>query len=356
VKFEGVFGKAFAGFNVLAMVASGITTIISMSRSASKARSLGDYLAADLYDLGALGGGFMMAGGLVMGACFLQTVGILVSNPFTATVGVVLFFVGGILAAIGSFFGWFFSTNVYHVYARKCFLGKDRHLEPRFQNPAVTWDNPDPPLWSGALKTKNESWPIKQQRKALYNLLGQFGVQARIFNHSGKLKDTRDRVIQGRVEYKITPGLLRHKSKIRVAIEYEGDRGGNVAEFEWLDDQDHAESVGYRKLDLVLPSSGTAARDLFDSRTSDGYAELSHGQTSEIHITAPGLIYNSYVGDLWTTVTITYVDLPNEITARLPLIRRRLDPWLNTYYDCNPDEVVSEIFKYNPSLEVGRTL
>jgi hypothetical protein len=118
------------------------------------------------------------------------------------------------------------------------------------------------------------------------------------------------------VETGATPGLLTHKSKIRIALEYENGHLGNSATFEWLDDQNHQEHKRERTLDLKFPNSGTPPR-VFDEGKCWGWAALKEGHPTEIYVTAPGLNYNSDFGDLWTTVTITYVDLPNVIKARI---------------------------------------
>ena len=135
-KIMGIGGAVFAGVNVLAMIVSGITTVISMEKSRRKAVNQGDYTAAKYYLVGAAGGGLMTAGGVCFGiAVFCTGSGVL------ATVGILLFFAGGVLSLIGSLGGSANTSDDYKIFARKCFLGTQGDEEPRFGSEPKDWSN-----------------------------------------------------------------------------------------------------------------------------------------------------------------------------------------------------------------------
>lgn len=152
----GIAGKLFAGVNVLAMFISGVTTIVMMGRSASKAIVRGDSTAAFFYGVGAVGGLLMTTGAVVFGVALIKAGGAASATGIGATIGVVLFAVGGLIAAIGAIGGWLASSDDYQVFARKCFLGEQANKQPRFGD--------DPPEWSHA--PTSGSWKIEQQKSA----------------------------------------------------------------------------------------------------------------------------------------------------------------------------------------------
>ena len=168
----GVGGTIFVTVNVVAMFIAGITTIISMERSRSKAAGRGDYTAAKFYTAGIVGGVMMTTGAAAFAMSMFEIGGGFFATGAGATVGIVLIALGGIIATIASIGGWWSSSDDYQVFARKCFLGEQGDEEPRFGS--------DPVSWSGALARGSNTWPIEKQKWALHNLLGQFTVETKL--------------------------------------------------------------------------------------------------------------------------------------------------------------------------------
>lgn len=294
-RVTGILGWSFAGVNVLAMFISGVTTVISMYRSRVKALSQGDYTAAKFYLVGMIGGVMMTTGAVVFGYALLQAGGVASATGIGATVGVVLFFVGGLLAAIGSFFGSLFSSDDFQIFARKCFLGDEGDKEPRFN---VLMNNipldVDPPEWSLAEKSGKDTWSIEKQKRAIINLLGRFTLKTKPDKF-----DAKKRSFQGTVEFEIKPGLFRPGSTVEVALHY-GQKGSQTAfTAEWNPDD-----IG-KPDKLVNVNKG----GIFDAENSRIYFNSSDGETvKEIKVWADKLNYEIKKGTLLTTVSIRYPD------------------------------------------------
>ena len=294
-RVSGIAGTTFATVNVLAMIVSGITTIISMERSRGKARSRGDYTAAKFYFVGTVGGVLMVGGGVAFGLALIEAGGIFSATGVGATVGVVLFLVGGILATIASIFGSRASSDDFQVFARKCFLGKRADEEPRFGS--------DAPGWSHALEKGNNSWPIDKQKRAIHNLLGQFSVKT---NPDGLERNKPS--FTGRVVLDITPGLFRPGGTVEVALHYDSKGAQQTAStIEW--NPDGPPSHDYRIVNM-------SKNGLFDAAGPDAYFEPKDKSLHKIKVWLNGVKYDSKFGDLLTTVTVRYPDLPNVIRSR----------------------------------------
>lgn len=281
----GGAGWMFAGINVVAMFVSGITTIISMSKSRSGAISRGDYTAANYYTAGIVGGVVMTAGALAF-AYALFTAGTAVSaTGIGATVGVVLFLVGGIIAAIGTIFGSRNSSDDYQVFARKCFLGKQSDLEPRFGD--------DPPDWSHAAKSGKDTWSIEKQKRAIINLLGQFKLKTVPYQF-----DRHSNLFKGLITYKLTPGLFKPGSTVEVALHY-GQKGSQTAfTFEWTPDDTKSSDKRVK----------AAKGNIFDVDASLPLIKHNDRVVKEIEILVRGVNYERKNGELLTTVSVRYPD------------------------------------------------
>ncbi len=294
-RVTGILGWSFAGINVIAMFVSGVTTMITMSRSNTNASSRGDYTAAAFYKVGILGGAMMTTGAIVFGYALLQAGGIASATGIGATVGVVLFLVGGLLAAIGSIFGSLFSSDDFQVFARKCFLGKEGDKEPRFSFKSISGTiNADPPDWSHAAQSGQNTWSIDKQRRAIINLLGRFNLKTK----PDKFDATKENY-QGTLEFEITPGLFRPGSTVEVALHY-GQKGSQTSfTAEWNPDD-------IRKSDKII---NVSKGGIFDAEKSRIYFNSSDGKTvKKINIWADNLKYEMKKGTLLTTVSIRYPD------------------------------------------------
>ena len=208
----GVAGTAFAAINVLAMVTSGVVTIINASRGETQSLSRGDYTAAKFYTVGVLGGALMVGGGIIFGVALMQAGGAVSATGVGATVGVVLFFVGGLIAAISSIFASANTSDDYMVYARKCFLGKEGTKEPRF---AAGSSAADPPDWSMASKYGTNTWEIGMQKKGLINLLSKFKLKTEYVKPDMTKFDPKPSI-----KMKITPGLFMDGNFLEVELFY----------------------------------------------------------------------------------------------------------------------------------------
>ncbi len=294
-RVTGILGWSFAGINVLAMFVSGVTTVITMYRGGMNAASRGDYTSAAFYGVGVVGGLVMTTGAVVFGYALLQAGGVASATGVGATVGIVLFFVGGLLAAIGSIFGSFFSSDDFQVFARKCFLGDEGDLEPRFSVKTMSGRiNADPPDWSLAAKSGTDTWSVEKQKRAIINLLGRFNLKTK----PDKL-DAKKESFHGTVEFEITPGLFRPGSTVEVAFHY-GQKGSQTAmTFEWNPDD-------IRKPAKIINATKGG---IFDVENSRIYFNSSDGKTTKkITIWADNLNYEMKKGTLLTTVSMRYPD------------------------------------------------
>jgi hypothetical protein len=71
-----IAGRVFAGVNVLAMIISGVTTMVTMGSGVAKSYRNGDYAAATFYGIGTVfGGAVMVAGGLAFGYALMTAGG-----------------------------------------------------------------------------------------------------------------------------------------------------------------------------------------------------------------------------------------------------------------------------------------
>jgi hypothetical protein len=293
VRVMGIGGAVFAGINVLAMIVSGITTVISMEKSRRHAANQGDYTAAKYYIVGMAGGGIMTAGGICFGlAVFCTGSGVL------ATVGILLFFAGGILAMIGSVGGAANTSDDYKIFARKCFLGTQGDEEPRFGS--------EPKAWSNALTEGTNTWPIDLQKRALHNLLGTFSLKTDLSVPIDQIWGLG--LFAGSVEFTITPGLFVAGSTIEIALHYDRKAASRTAaEIVW--DPSEPPQHDFR----VVHASKNG---LFDPDSTSVLGKERNDAFESITVTAQNVNYNSDFGRLMATVTVRFPDLPNRIRTR----------------------------------------
>ena len=318
-RVTGIAGTTFAAINVVAMIVSGITTMISMERSRGKALSRGDYTAAKFYAVGVAGGALMVAGGIAFGLALMEVGGIFSASGIGAVVGVVLFLIGGIIATIASIIAWWKSTDDdYQVFARKCFLGRQSDEEPRFDD--------DPPDWSHALAKGSDTWPIDKQKRAIHNLVGRFTLKTSVetLNHPS--------YYQGRIMYDITPGVFMPASTLEVAIGYgkKGEGQQTSATIEW--DPDGPAGHDYQVVQVN-------ANGLFTPGETDIYYGQTNGALNKIKVWANKVNYDADYGDLVTTVTVRYPNLPNTIRVRKLVISVSGDE-----LEADSDEVASGLY------------
>lgn len=334
----GIFGRTFAGVNVLMMLVSGVTTTVSMGKSANQSDSRGDYTAARFYGLGALGGVIMTTGAVAYGLALMNVGWIFVATGPGASIAVILFLVGGLIAAIGTLFGWLFSSDDYEVFARKCFLGEEGDKEPRFgfMSPDGAWIGDDPPDWSHALKSRKDSWPIDKQKRAIHNLLGRFKLKTTL--RSNEL-GFNQKDYEGTIGFEIKPGLFPPGSVVEVAFHY-GSKGAQTsARILWKGGRAHKIEAGSRG-DLEHTGDITAWFNMQDGSASN---------VKRIDIWAYEFKYEGKKGELLTTVTVSYPDLPNVIRARkLVMAHKKVQmPGTNIsvdFVEANDEEVKSAIF------------
>ena len=232
--------------------------------------------------------------------------------------GIVLFLVGGIIATVASIVALFKTTyDEYQIFARKCFLGSQGTVEPRFAD--------DPPDWSHALAQGSNTWPLDKQTRALHNLLGRFAVKTNLepLQHSESYS--------GRVKYEITPGVFMPGSVLEIALGYGIDGTGQQASvnFEW--DPDGPPGKDYK---IVKSTKG-----LFAGATTDVAFTMKDTTVSKISVWANGVNYDSDNGELVTIVTLTYPNHPNVIRMRKLVIGLS-----GHYIYGDTDEVVSGLF------------
>lgn len=309
----GIAGATFAAVNFAAMLISGVATVVAMHRNKVNSLSRGDYTAAKFYGVGVVGGVMMTTGAIVFGYALLQAGLGASATGIGATVGVVLFFVGGLLAAIGSIFGSLFSSDDFQVFARKCFLGKEGDKEPRF---GVFFNDKqidvDPPEWSHAAKSGKDTWSIEKQKRAIINLLGRFTLKTKPDKF-----DEKKESFYGTVEFKIKPGLFRPGSTVEVALHY-GQKGTQTAfAAEWTPED-------FRKSERIFGINKGSG--IFDAENSRIYINSSDRQSAkEIIVWVDGLNYEMKKGTLLTTVSIRYPDNKvNVIRVRKAVINLRV--------------------------------
>jgi hypothetical protein len=318
-RVTGIVGQVYARINFVAMIVSGITTMISMYQSRGKALASGDYTAAKFYTVGVVGGAFMVAGGIAFGLAVCEVGGAFFATGPGALVGVVLFLVGGIIATVASIIGWWKSTyDEYQIFARKCFLGTQGDLEPRFDD--------DPPDWSHALAKGSDTWPLDKQKRALHNLLGRFVVKTNLE------PPYKRESYNGRIKYDIKPGVFMPGSMLEIAMGYGTDGTGQQASvtIEW--DPDAPPGQDYKTVK-------STANSLFDASNIDLSFMMTDTTISKISVWANSVNYDSEYGELVTVVTVTYPNLPNVIRTRKLVIGVSGH---DIYEDT--DEVVSGLF------------
>jgi hypothetical protein len=277
-------GAVFATINVLAMIVSGFTTMITMGTSAAKSYRNGDYASAGFYGFGAIGGVMMIAGGVALGLSIMQVGGVFTATGAGATIGVVLFLVGGIIAGISALFGWWASSDDYQIYARKCFLGDQFDKEPRW--------GVDPPDWSTATTNDGNSWPLENQRMGLMNLMGRFQVKT---TPTGSPE--RNSGYSGDVKFKITPGLFPPGSRVEVALHKDGG-AQTSATFEWVPYNPNSGANAKTEIPVETKKNGS-----FDPSKMLAFFTVNKGSVSAVSTVAPSVSH--FTGDtLLATVTI----------------------------------------------------
>lgn len=285
----GIAGTAFAGLNVLAMLTSGITTVISSYQSGTKSLSRGDYTAAKFYTVGVVGGLMMTTGAVVFGVALWKAGAAVSATGVGATVGVVLFLVGGILAALGTIFGALFSSDDYEVFARKCFLGIEGKKEPRFAVTMPSGTTPvDPPDWSMAAKTGTKTWEIDKQKRGILNLLGKFKVKTEFIKADPKQFNSKPSI-----KMKIQPGLFMDGNTIEIALHYKTEKENTVANVEFdVPDAKWGFTPSISKGKLFTAENISAPRTFYK------------GRVDAINVTISNLNYEEKRGSFLTTVTM----------------------------------------------------
>jgi len=229
----------------------------------------------------------------------------------------VLFVVGGIIAALSSIFGWKSTSDDYEVFARKCFLGTQGDEEPRFRD--------DPPAWSLALKSGKNTWPIDKQKRALHNLLGQFSVKTRIANwQPGPSFD-------GEVTYEIAPGMFQPGTTIEFEMHHSvGGRGKPTSvNIEW-----DPEGVSGDHQTVVVAKNGG-----FNPDASEISFQTKNGNPTKIIYKAKGVKFDSDYGSLMTLVSVRYPGLLNVISCLKAVIENN-----SNHMSIDNNEEVSALF------------
>jgi len=296
VQITGIAGRVFAGVNLLAMVISGVTTMVSMGTSAAKSYRNGDYAAATFYGIGFVGGAMMVAGGLAFGYALMTAGGAASATGIGATVGVVLFAIGGIIAGVSALLAWWKSSDEFQIFARKCFLGDQGDKEPR-------WGD-DPPDWSMANKSSTDSWPIDMQRRGLLNLLGRFKVETEPASTY-----ERGKTYSGDIKFKVTPGYFPDGSSIEFALHEENGRQ-TMAAFRWVA-YNPAEPITKTEL-LVDKTYGS----MFDPDAMRCYFTVNDGQVKAAITQAPSIKYIDHGHALLASVTVRLGGEKNIIRCR----------------------------------------
>ena len=321
----GVVGRVFAGANVLAMLVSGATTMYSMGTSAAKSYRNGDYAAAAAYGFGVAGGAMMMVGGAAFGYALMYAGGAVSATGIGATVGIVLFVVGGIIAGIAAFIGWWRTSDDYQIYARKCFLGDHSGKEPRWGD-----DPDDSPEWSLATTSSSNSWPIEMQRAGLMNLIGRFKVKT-----TPMKTYERNTPYSGDIKIKVAPGYLPEGSTIEFAL-HEGKSGKQTsATFEWKSFD--ADGKAARTEEPVKVEKN----GIFSVDKMLCFFTVKKGQVTEILATAPAVTYFDRGEPLLATVTVRMGGEKNIIRCRKLIMEH------GSVYGVRIDEddVMSDIYK-----------
>jgi hypothetical protein len=306
------------------MLTAGATTMILMAKNLSTAVSRGDYTAAVFYGIGFAGGTAMTAGAVCYGiAVFFLEGGAATS---WSGIGIALFFIGGIVAVIGGILGAVCSSDDFQVFARKCFLGVEGDLVPRFFSVADTLTEGhdqhfghDGPPWSYA-KADDLDWPIEKQKWAIHNLLGMFTLTT-----VPGAEFERDHIYTDMVDFSITPGLLMPGSTFEVALHYDEEGTPTSATF---------------RPNLLLPTD-TRPGELFDVKTAwAGYQFNDQNQITKIVFALKNLFYDGNKGDLHCTVSLRFPGLPNVIRCKKEIMEH------GVLYGVNVDdsEAVSEFF------------
>jgi hypothetical protein len=311
-QITGIAGRVFAGINVLAMLVSGVTTTISMGMSAKQSASVGDDTSFAFYIVGGFVGGTMMTtGAMVLGFALMEAAAVTSATGIGATVGVVLFVIGGIIAGISAIIAWLFTSDDYEIFARKCVFGKQGDKEPRF--------GAEPPPWTHALKSGTNTWPIQIQKRAIHNLLGKFTVKTRL-----EKGDNDKRNVEGSLAIEITPGLLMDDSTFEVALHQ------RFRQTSWKF------YIRSREFYTGAFQGGAAVvkGELFD------HILVDWGPGKGITVFLEKLKYEGRNGELLNTVTLRHVDPPNVIRCQKLVMKPDGD---RTSLDYN--EVTSEIFE-----------
>ncbi len=287
VRVSGAWATGWAWLNVASMFILGVVTLVSMYIKAWGAHDNGDSTAIAFYGFGAVGGVVMAGGALILGIALMKGSGFMIGSVAGATVGVVMFVVGGVIAAIGAIGGWLTSTkDEFVLFARRCFLGKER---------TDGWGS-EPPSWTAA-QPGASAWTIAQQKIALHNLIGRFTLRTKPLSTFD-----RGKVYNGWIEFEIRPGHLVPKSEFEVALHYEANGSQDVVTFQ---------------IPYYDPAGFTTgrARLMPDQRAARVYYVENKGQMTKMIIRTK-VSYNGDRGSLITTVTLRYPNLSNTISAR----------------------------------------
>jgi hypothetical protein len=303
---KSLWGRLFATVNVAAGLICGITTIISMNDSRQKSFNRGDYTAAKFYTVGIVGGAMMVGGGAALGMALITAGEYATLSGIGATVGVILLFIGGVIALLSSIFGGKSSSDDYQVFARKCFLGKEGDMNPRFGD--------DPEDWSHA--PKKGEWTIQQQKRAILNLLGRFTLKTTHTTDPDKPSNPNG-IFNGGITYDITPGLIMPGTTLEIAL-YESPINSAVkpakktsAIMEWGGPPATPMQITHRLQDFTKG-------DLFAAEKTKASFTFKKDAVTSIYIWAEDVnfVYKDLFTGLLTDVTIRYPGLENVIRTR----------------------------------------
>jgi hypothetical protein len=331
MEFKAVAGKIVATVYVVAIVVSGVTAVMAMTSSSNQAQSYGDSTAALFYGIGAVGGVFTVAGGVSLGVGLIYAGYAAVDSGVFATVGIVLIFLGGLLSAIGSIVGSLLTSDEYQVFARKCFLGKQRDYEPRFgkmMNGEVIVPE-DPPAWSHALRDGSTgTWMIDKQKRAVYDLLGRFALTTAT-DGSGRFTEQRDsdsagnqwtNSYSGGVTFKMVPGLFIPGSTIELFIYYESKPSERAsATITWT-----PELANPNDLDSEWRMSNITKQSFWNPASFDAFfAKDGKGQVNLINLSARSVTYHAKYGTLFVEIALRYPQ-STDLNSNVIRIKKRL--------------------------------
>lgn len=344
-RVTGIVGGTFASTNVLMMFISGVVTVVSMYQGLTKAKSRGDYTAAGFYAVGVVGGFAMTTGAIVFGVALMEAGGAVSATGIGATVGVVLFALGGIVAGIAALCAWWGSSDEYEVFARKCFLGKHGSMEPRFGD--------EPPPWSHAEKQGSHTWPIVKQTRAIFNLLGRFSITA------GKPSSARfdGKEYHDVLFFEIKPGVLPKRSTITMLVQYgdsEYDSSGAV--FQWEGHSSTALTTLREKHfcsekpvkiwnGKIFQERASEARALYYYKDNASNTKGKEMVLERIDVYLKPINYYADLGKLVASTKVKFPEPYGNIIVAKKFIMEGEKFWGLLGGELDPDEVVSAIFE-----------